>query len=77
MATFASIHPGEILQTEFLDELGITPGAPSKDTGQGIFEISKQVNTGTYKASFLPSSTPYWSKGLVPQMMPSVKTLCS
>ncbi len=76
MATFASIHPGEILQTEFLHELGITPGALSKDTGQGIFEISKQVNTGTYN-SFLASSTPYWSKGLVPQMTPSMKTLCS
>jgi addiction module HigA family antidote len=27
MARYAPIHPGEILKTEFLDELGITPYA--------------------------------------------------
>lgn len=37
MTKFAPIHPGEILQSEFLDELGIAERV----------QISKQVNTGT------------------------------
>ena len=43
MATFASIHPGEILQTEFLDELGITPGALSKNTGIDKGNLSRII----------------------------------
>lgn len=33
MPKFAPIHPGEILRTEFLEELGITPYALARDTG--------------------------------------------
>ena len=33
MAKLSSIHPGEILRTEFLDPLGITPYALARDTG--------------------------------------------
>lgn len=33
MAKLSSIHPGEILRTEFLDPLRITPYALARDTG--------------------------------------------
>jgi addiction module HigA family antidote len=33
MPKLAPIHPGEILRTEFLDDLGITPYALARDSG--------------------------------------------
>ena len=44
MAKFAPIHPGEILKTEFLDELGITPYALSKNTGIDKGNLSRIIN---------------------------------
>lgn len=44
MAKYAPIHPGEILKTEFLDELGITPYALSKNTGIDRGNLSRIIN---------------------------------
>ena len=44
MSRFAPIHPGEILKTEFLDELGITPYALSKNTGIDKGNLSRIIN---------------------------------
>jgi len=44
MAKMTSIHPGEILQTEFLDELGITPYALAKNTGIDKGNLSRIIN---------------------------------
>jgi len=44
MAKQAPIHPGEILKTEFLDPLGITPYALSKNTGIDKGNLSRIVN---------------------------------
>ncbi len=39
---------------------------------------SAWVSSGaSWFAITLPSSTPHWSNGLMPQMVPSVKTMCS
>ena len=44
MARLAPIHPGEILKTEFLDELGITPYALSKHAGIDRGNLSRIIN---------------------------------
>ena len=44
MAKQAPIHPGEILKTEFLEPLGITPYALSKYTGIDKGNLSRMIN---------------------------------
>lgn len=44
MAKYAPIHPGEILKTEFLDELGITPYALARDAGIDKGMLSRIIN---------------------------------
>ncbi len=44
MTRFAPIHPGEILRSEFLDELGITPYALSKNAGIDKGNLSRIIN---------------------------------
>ena len=44
MARYAPIHPGEILKTEFLDELGITPYALAKNAGIDKGNLSRIIN---------------------------------
>jgi addiction module HigA family antidote len=44
MAKMTPIHPGEILQSEFLDELGITPYALAKNTGIDKGNLSRIIN---------------------------------
>ena len=44
MAKFAPIHPGEILKTEFLDELGITSYALAKNTRIDKGNLSRIIN---------------------------------
>ncbi|MDA0707430.1 MAG: HigA family addiction module antitoxin [Proteobacteria bacterium] len=44
MPKFAPIHPGEILQSEFLDELGITPYMLAKNTGIDKGNLSRIIN---------------------------------
>lgn len=44
MTKSAPIHPGEILQTEFLDELGITPDALAKNAGIDKGNLSRIIN---------------------------------
>ena len=44
MPRSAPIHPGEILKTEFLDALGITPYALSKNTGIDKGNLSRIIN---------------------------------
>lgn len=44
MAKFAPIHPGEILRTEFLDELGISPYSLAKNTGIDKGNLSRIIN---------------------------------
>ena len=44
MARQAPIHPGEILKTEFLDALGISPYALSKNTGIDRGNLSRMIN---------------------------------
>ena len=44
MARFTPIHPGEILKTEFLDALGLTPYALSKNTGIDKGNLSRIIN---------------------------------
>ena len=44
MARYAPIHPGEILKTEFLDELGITPYALAKNAGIDKGNLARMIN---------------------------------
>ena len=44
MRKFAPIHPGEIFQTEFLEELGITPYMLAKNTGIDKGNLSRIIN---------------------------------
>lgn len=44
MAKFAPIHPGEILKSEFLDELGLTAYAFSKAVGVNRSGVSDIIN---------------------------------
>jgi addiction module HigA family antidote len=44
MARIAPIHPGEILQTEFLNEMGITPYALAKNAGIDKGNLSRIIN---------------------------------
>lgn len=44
MAKFTAIHPGEILKSEFLDELGLTAYAFSKAIGMNRSGVSDIVN---------------------------------
>ncbi len=44
MARFAPIHPGEILKTEFLDALGITPYMLAKHSGIDKGNLSRIIN---------------------------------
>ena len=44
MAKYAPIHPGEILKTEFLDELGIKPYALSRGAGIDKGKLSRIIN---------------------------------
>ena len=44
MTKYAPIHPGEILKTEFLDELGITPYALARDIGIDKGNLSRIIN---------------------------------
>ena len=44
MPKLAPIHPGEILQSEFLDELGITPYMLAKNTGIDKGNLSRIIN---------------------------------
>jgi len=44
MAKYAPIHPGEILKTEFLDELGITQYALSRDASIDKGKLSRIIN---------------------------------
>ena len=44
MSRQAPIHPGEILKNEFLDDLGITPYALSKNTGIDRGNLSRIIN---------------------------------
>ena len=44
MPKFAPIHPGEILQSEFLEELGITPYMLAKNTGIDKGNLSRIIN---------------------------------
>jgi addiction module HigA family antidote len=44
MARQAPIHPGEILKSEFLDDLGITPYALSRNTGIDRGNLSRIIN---------------------------------
>jgi len=46
MAKFAPIHPGEILKTEFLDELGLTAYAFSKAIGMNRSGVSDIITGG-------------------------------
>ena len=44
MAKMTPIHPGEILRSEFLRELGITPYALAKNTGIDKGNLSRIIN---------------------------------
>jgi addiction module HigA family antidote len=44
MARLAPIHPGELLKTEFLDPMGITPYALSKNAGIDKGNLSRIIN---------------------------------
>ena len=44
MAKLSPIHPGEILRSEFLDELGVTPYALAKNTGIDKGNLSRIIN---------------------------------
>ncbi len=44
MAKYTPIHPGEILKKEFLDEMGITPYALSRDACIDKGNLSRIIN---------------------------------
>ena len=44
MAKYAPIHPGEVLKKDFLDEMGITPYALSRDAGIDKGKLSRIIN---------------------------------
>ncbi len=68
MAKRTPIHPGEILKTEFLDALGITPYALSKNTGIDKGNLSRIINgkssisadTALRLAKFFGTSADSW-----------------
>ncbi len=68
MSRYAPIHPGEILKTEFLDELGITPYALAKNTGIDKGNLSRIINgksaisadTALRLAKFFSTSPDSW-----------------
>ncbi len=68
MARYAPIHPGEILKTEFLDELGITPYALAKNAGIDKGNLSRMINgksaitadTALRLAKFFGTSAESW-----------------
>jgi addiction module HigA family antidote len=41
MERLLNIHPGEVLQKDFLDELGVTPYRLAKDIGVGRMRVSE------------------------------------
>ncbi len=44
MAKYPPIHPGEVLKRDFLDEMGITPYALSRDAGIDKGKLSRIIN---------------------------------
>jgi addiction module HigA family antidote len=68
MAKYAPIHPGEILKTEFLDDLGITPYVLAKNTGIDKGNLSRIINgksaisadTALRLAKFFATSPDSW-----------------
>ena len=68
MAKLSSIHPGEILRTEFLDPLGITPYALARDTGIDKGNLSRilhgkssiSAETALRLGRFLGTSADSW-----------------
>ena len=68
MARRSLIHPGEILKNEFLDDLGITPYALSKNTGIDRGNLSRIINgksaitadTALRLARFFATSADSW-----------------
>ncbi len=68
MARFAPIHPGEILKTEFLDALGITPYMLAKNSGIDRGNLSRIINgksaisadTALRLAKFFATSPDSW-----------------
>ncbi len=48
MAKYAPIHPGEILKTEYLDALGITPYALAKNAAIDKGNLSRIINGKKY-----------------------------
>ncbi len=68
MARQAPIHPGEILKNEFLDDLGITPYALSKNTRIDRGNLSRIINgksaitadTSLRLARFFATSADSW-----------------
>jgi addiction module HigA family antidote len=68
MVRYAPIHPGEILKTEFLDALGVTPYALAKNAGIDKGNLSRMINgksaisadTALRLARFFGSSAESW-----------------
>ena len=68
MPKFAPIHPGEILKSEFLDELGLTAYGFSKAIGMNRSGVSDIVNgdraitaeTALRFARFFGNSPQFW-----------------
>ncbi len=68
MAKFAPIHPGEILKSEFLDELNLTAYAFSKAIGMNRSGVSDIINgeraitaeTALRFARFFSNSPQFW-----------------
>lgn len=68
MTKYSPIHPGEILKTEFLDELGITPYALARDAGIDKGKLSRIINgkasisadTALRLATFFGTSPDSW-----------------
>jgi addiction module HigA family antidote len=68
MARYTPIHPGEILKKEFLDEMGITPYALSRDAGIDKGKLSRIINgkasisadTALRLATFFGTSPDSW-----------------
>lgn len=58
MAKFAPIYPGEILRTEFLDELGISPYSLAKNTGIDKGNLSRIVNGKSASYRSRPEGAP-------------------
>src|SRR5690606_33119793 len=60
-----------------LDYFKLLTNSPAVDESTPLTSPCPRIHPSVSTASFLPISTPHWSKGLISQITDCTKTLCS